>query len=94
MSPGEQGVGPGATFDACRAAFGEAWARILANRTEADFEAWRRQRAFAAWKYQMHDIGAPLPTQLASGRSRCFCGAEITIRSLDDHVVAAHRDMT
>ena len=30
---------------------------------------------------------------LASGRSRCFCGAEIDIKGVSDHVVAAHLEM-
>jgi hypothetical protein len=41
--------------------------------TEADFVEYRRQRAFTAWKYAMHDVGLPLPTQSATGQARCFC---------------------
>jgi hypothetical protein len=55
--------------------------------------AWR-QRAWTAWKYAMHDAGLPLPTQLTSGRSKCFCGAEIDIAGVEDHVTAAHLEMT
>jgi hypothetical protein len=39
----------------------------------------------------MHDAGMKLPTQVAAGRSRCFCGSEIDIRGLDKHVRDAHR---
>jgi hypothetical protein len=28
---------------------------------------------------------------MADGRSRCFCGAEITIADMDEHIYAAHR---
>jgi hypothetical protein len=38
----------------------------------------------------MHDTGTSLPTQKASGRSRCFCGAEIDIKGVDQHVPEAH----
>ena len=41
----------------------------------------------------MHDASLPLPTQLASGRARCFCGTEINNKGLADHVVAAHLEM-
>jgi hypothetical protein len=38
----------------------------------------------------MHDTGTLLPTQMASGRSHCFCGAEIDIKGVDQHVREAH----
>ncbi|HEX3876376.1 MAG TPA: hypothetical protein VHW24_05285 [Bryobacteraceae bacterium] len=41
----------------------------------------------------MHDAGLPLPTQLTSGRSKCFCGAEIDIAGMQAHVAAAHLEM-
>ena len=41
----------------------------------------------------MHDAGAKLPTEMASGRSKCFCGAELTAENISDHVLAAHKDM-
>lgn len=28
----------------------------------------------------------------ADGRARCFCGAEITIADMDEHVYAAHME--
>jgi len=60
-----------------------------ADRTEADFQAWRYQRDFTAWKYE---IGmAVSPTQLASGRSKCFSGAELTISGVTDRIRVAHR---
>jgi hypothetical protein len=59
---------------------------------EADFETWRRDRASTAWKYAMWDAGCRLPTQMADDRSRCFCGAEITIADVDEHIYVAHID--
>jgi hypothetical protein len=32
-----------------------------------------------------------LPTQTKNGLARCFCGVEITNRSLDAHIRAFHR---
>ena len=61
--------------------------------TEEDFAENRRYRTTTSWKYRMHDTGTPLPTQLASGRSKCFCGAPLTIATVDDHVNQAHMDI-
>jgi hypothetical protein len=50
-----------------------------------------RHRAWTAWKYAMWESGCKLPTQLASGQSRCFCGAVIDIKGMSQHVqVAPH----
>jgi hypothetical protein len=73
-----------------RAGFEAAWKDYLPRCSEADFIEYRRQRAFTAWKYAMHDAGLPLPTQSSSGRARCFCGAAIDIAVTDLHVQNAH----
>jgi hypothetical protein len=78
------------SFEAARAAFDEAWRFLLPKFTEADFTEYRRDRAFDAWKHAMWDAGCKLPTQLADGRSICFCGAEITIADVEQHVYAQH----
>jgi hypothetical protein len=70
-----------------------------ADRTEAHFELWRQHRDFIAWKYLMHDEHLPLPTQTQNDRARCFCGAEISNRSVDAHIRAftaasGHRSIT
>jgi len=41
----------------------------------------------------MWDAGCKMPTQMADGRSRCFCGAAIDVETADQHVSAAHLDM-
>jgi len=84
--PGEIHSGASATFGEVRAEFGSAWAVFLANHTDADFQAWRYQRDSTAWKYAMWDAGLKLPT----GRSKCLCGADLTIRGVTDHVQSAH----
>lgn len=78
------------TFDQARGAFEAAWRPFLARRTEADFEEYRRDRAFHAWKQAMWAKGLKLPTQVADGRSHCFCGAAISIDDMDQHIYAAH----
>jgi hypothetical protein len=83
-------TGYASTFDQARAAFEAAWNDYVPRCTEADFVEHRRQRAFTAWKYAMHDAGLPLPTQSSSGRARCFCGAAIDIASTDPHVYETH----
>jgi hypothetical protein len=51
--PGEIQSGTSATFDDARAEFASAWAVFLANRTDADFQAWWHQRDQAERKYAM-----------------------------------------
>jgi hypothetical protein len=60
--PGEYLGGTAASFDRARDDFGEAWPVFPANRTEADFEAWRRNRAWTAWKYAMRGAGCKMAT--------------------------------
>ncbi|MBR1302173.1 hypothetical protein [Bradyrhizobium sp. AUGA SZCCT0042] len=84
--------GYASTFEQARVGFEAAWKDYLPRCTEADLTEHRRQRAWTAWKYAMHDAGLPLPTQLASGRARCLCGAAIDIAVTDHHVYHAHMD--
>jgi hypothetical protein len=83
--------GTARTFKTARAAFRKAWRELLPSLTEANFEEWRDQRDWTAWKYQMHDCGCRMPTQNPHGRSCCFCGERISIASMAPHVYAAHR---
>jgi hypothetical protein len=41
----------------------------------------------------MHDASLPPPTQLVSGRARCFCGVEIDNKGISDHVAAVPLEM-
>jgi hypothetical protein len=66
--PGECTSGTAPTFDKARADFGEAWPVFLANRTEADFQAWRDQRDWTERKYAMWDRGERFPSQQPSRR--------------------------
>jgi hypothetical protein len=82
--------GTAETFNHARAAFEAAWRAYLPRCKEADFEVWRRQRAIVVWKYAMWDAGCRLPTQTVEGRSHCFCGAEIEVRNMAEHIYACH----
>jgi len=55
--PREQAHGTAAPFDQARAEFDEAWRVFLSNRTEVDFDAWRKQCDWSTWKYAMRDAG-------------------------------------
>jgi hypothetical protein len=65
---------------------------LLPKFTAADFTAYRRHRAFDQWKRAMWDAGLKLPTQVANGRSTCFCGAAIGIADMESHVYTAHTE--
>ncbi len=93
MEPGQQSDGSTTTFKSARAAFLHAWRRVVPFLSETHFEAYRRDRAFQKWKRRMWDEGAKLPTQLASGKSTCFCGAAITLQSTEQHVYERHMDL-
>jgi hypothetical protein len=82
--------GTAKSFDEARRAFEAAWCRLLPQITEADFDERRRYRALEAWKHAMRDAGCKLPAQVADGRARCYCGAEIGIADVERHVFAAH----
>jgi hypothetical protein len=84
----ERGIA--ADFFTARAAFEAAWRRLLPTLKESDFQEYRREHAWTAWRYAMWDAGYRMPTQTPSGRSRCFCGAEINTAGASEHVYAAH----
>jgi hypothetical protein len=85
-SKADRGAGTNQAF----AAFEAAWRVYLPNCTDADFEAYRRQRAWTRWQYTMQELGRKLPTEIPEGRSRCFCGAVIDVATMGDHVYARH----
>ncbi|MGR4927249.1 hypothetical protein ACIPUD_10630 [Bradyrhizobium sp. CAR08] len=88
---GQDKGGIGVSFEECRMAFERAWQNLKPKITEADYERWRDQRDGTAWKKRMWSEKLLLPTQTRAGRSRCFCGTEITTTSIPDHVRTAHR---
>jgi len=86
---GRRAGGTAATFEKARADFADAWSSYLPRCTDADFEGYRRQRAWTRWKYTMQETGHKLPTRVPELRSRCFCGADIDLTIMDRHVIAA-----
>jgi hypothetical protein len=72
-------AGSAPDFERASADFEAAWRIFSAERTEADYQAWRDHRDWTAWKYAMWDAGMKMPTQTQDGTARCFCGATITI---------------
>jgi len=90
--PADHARGIAETFDQARGAFEAACHVFLAKRTEVDFEVYRRDRAFHAWKRAMWAKGLQLPTQVADGRAVCFCGAAIGIDDMNVHIWAAHME--
>jgi hypothetical protein len=86
---GEDAAGTAATFEQARRKFETAWRALQPKLSEADFQAYRRQRAFVSRKYAMWENGCKLPTQLPGGQSQCFCGAPIDIPGTERHVYSA-----
>jgi hypothetical protein len=87
---GRRAQGTAQTFSQARADFDAAWRDYLPTCTEADFTEHRRERAWTAWKYRMHDSGCRMPTQVPELRSRCFCGVAIDSATMDRHIAAVH----
>ncbi|MHC4051393.1 hypothetical protein [Bradyrhizobium sp. 25ACV] len=75
------------SFEAAREQFETAWARFP-TLSEEQFERWRRDRDFHAWKRRMWDTGKRLPTQNTDRRARCFCGEAA---DFEPHIQGAHR---
>ena len=84
----DAGIAP--EFQTARAAFDQAWREIEPQIIEADRLEHRRARAHTAWKYRMWEAGCKLPTQVASGQSQCYCGAELDNQSVGPHIDAEH----
>ena len=95
--PGEHQSGTAATFDQARSDFEAAWEVFLANRTQADFRAWRDQRDWTARKYEMWTTGEKLPSQKPSSMMRCPCGEMFDSHRLENtlihvpHITAEHK---
>ena len=81
---------PDAREEAWLIFYGDVHVGTIGKRTEADFREYRRHRASHAWMRAMWDAGCRLPTQTADGLSQCFCGADIDMASMDEHIYAAH----
>ena len=85
--PGEFRDGTAATFDQARADFEVAWKRFSANRTEADYQAWRDRRDSTARKYAMWKAGELLPSQKPDSMMRCPCGERFDSHRLEHNLI-------
>jgi hypothetical protein len=90
LEPSQHRRGTAATFEEARAGFEVAWAALQPEIPSAAFDAYRKERAFRAWIDGMWEARCKLPTQSASGRSKCFCGAEIDLTNTEAHVYECH----
>ncbi|MCF2523898.1 hypothetical protein [Bradyrhizobium sp. G127] len=81
------------TFVDGRAALQAAWEKLEPQITPAMRQEWLEYQAFTAWKCAMWDAGCRMPTQNTTGRSRCFCGAEITTDGVPEHIRELHMAM-
>jgi hypothetical protein len=85
--PGECTGGTAETFDGARAAFEVAWRVFLANRSEADFQAWRDQRDRTAAKYAAWERGEKLPSQIRTSMMGCPRGVRFDSHEPDGSYV-------
>ncbi len=85
--PSECIDGTAATFDEARADFEVAWQVFLSNRTEADFQAWRDGRDWAARKYAMWERGERMPSQKPSSLMTRRCGQVFDSHRLEDNLI-------
>jgi hypothetical protein len=92
VEPKRHQGGTARSFKAARRGFRAAWQALLPTLTEADLDTSRKQRAWTAWKYRMHDGHLKLPTECADLRSRCYCGAAITHDGLLQHIYSSHME--
>jgi hypothetical protein len=90
LEPGQHQDGSAETFELARTAFEDAWERLMPKIPDGAFEQYQRSRAFHRWKECMWKQGMPLPTQMASGRSQCYCGAKIDCQTVGPHITAEH----
>jgi hypothetical protein len=86
-------AGTGADYGEAREAVANAWAKLLPLKTEGHFQEWRDFRDFTKWKDAMRDTKLPLPTQSTTGVSKCFCGAELSIKDVPNHIRTVHTQM-
>ncbi len=76
LNPGQQQAGSAATFNAARAAFEEAWQRLLPKIPDGAFAEYRRDLAWRAEIAAARERWEKLPSELPSSFMRCVCGAK------------------
>jgi hypothetical protein len=87
---GERSEGIQPTYDEAKTEFEKAWERLEPQITADMAEEWLKNQAWTAWKYEMWEAGCKIPAQTQTGRSKCFCGVEITAETTPGHVYDKH----
>jgi hypothetical protein len=96
LHPGQHHGGSAETFDLARAAFEEAWQKLLPKIPEGAFEEYHRDRAGRAQIASARERGEKLPSELPSSFMRCVCGAKFDSNRPDEslphrrHIYAAN----
>jgi len=95
LNPGQHQDGSAATFERARAAFEEAWQRLLPKIPEGAFAEYRRDRAWRAEVAAARERGEKLPSEVPISMMRCVCGVKFDSHRPDEslphrrHIYAA-----
>jgi hypothetical protein len=87
--PGDCTSGTAASFGEARDAFELAWRVFLANRTEADFDEYRKHRLDSL---EIRDVGMQAAHPIRKRPVHMFLRAVIDIKGLSQHVHLAHME--
>lgn len=82
------------TIDQAKCAFQKAWDQLRPQITPDMRDQWRRHNEFITWKYAMWKENCQMPSQSITGRSRCFCGDELSMADVPAHIAAKHSCVT
>jgi hypothetical protein len=95
LNPGQHHDGSAATFERARAAFEEAWRKLLPKIPEGAFAEYRRDRAWRAEVAAARERGEKLPSEVPISMMRCVCGVKFDSHRPDEslphrrHIYAA-----
>ena len=87
--PGDCTSGTAASFGEARDAFELAWRVFLANRTEADFDEYRKHRLDSL---EIRDVGMQAAHPIRKRPVHMFLRAVIDIKGMSQHVHLAHME--
>ena len=95
LQPGQHQDGTAKSFEFARAAFEEAWRRLLPKIPLGAFDEYRKDREARAEIATKREHGEKLPSELPSSIMRCVCGAKFDSHQPDEslphrlHIYAA-----
>ncbi len=88
--PHQRTEGTQPTYDEAKTELERAWERLESQITADMADEWLKNQAWTAWKYAMWEAGCKMPAQTQTGRSKCFCGVEITAETTPAHIYEKH----